>query len=299
MQQNKRIQILLALFFLSLAIASSSLIKANLSVFDSHLSHNLAVRFLPQRIRSLVAALLWSRADYYHHLEPNSTSFSNVQNISDMAPLFQTIMLIMPEELAAYQLYARNLSRFYAEDLQARQILQQAIINNKNSQNLHELYASIAFITFFSMEQTEKNFISTAKYLNKAIEQYSKMVVNPNSLDPAYHPDNYYLLLSRVYLELNEPEKALAAYSKANQQSDSRIGSVLSEYQKTKQLNLNATLTTEIPVNASLESDFVEENLHKHSTIIEVNYFLLLKPLLSAFSLFFLSFIIKKKNYKY
>ncbi|MDD3146350.1 MAG: hypothetical protein PHD82_03525 [Candidatus Riflebacteria bacterium] len=182
------------------------------------------LQFVPERLRSFVAARFWARADEMMHR--GSLPGSQQQYIagsysgnSDIVPLLQVVITLMPEELAPCQLLSRCLASLGSVDAGLR-VIQNSILGNQGHISLHELYASAAYLKLFSGDKPGLNEIrSASRYLEKAAAIYDNAAVKFSS-DPAFNASSYQVLLARLYLELDQPETALQAWAKSGQDLD-------------------------------------------------------------------------------
>ena len=204
-------------------------------------------RFVPERLRSFVAAWVWAKADAMMHRGPFPGSGQRFQAGSyfgnpDMVPLLNIVIAIMPEELAPYQLLSRCLSSLGAEDASLR-ILQEGIVNNRQHAAVHELYASVAFLKLFSgARPTTASLRAAGRYLERAIACYNAGAIQLSS-DPAFKAENYQIILARIFIELSEPQKALEAWQKSGQNLDfanDRLAILLRDYRDHGSLPQNA-----------------------------------------------------------
>ncbi len=200
------------------------------------------VRFVPERLRSLVAARFWARADELMHRGPFPGSrqqfvAGSLNGNSDIVPLLYMVIAIMPEELAPYQLLSRCLAGLQADWRESLQVLQQGIINNPDHPALHELYAAAAWLVIFS-GGGRPAMISASRYLEKAAGIYSQEAIRLSS-DPAFNAAAYQTMLARIYLELDDPQKALLAWQKSGQSLDGatdRLAAILRIYRDSGRL---------------------------------------------------------------
>ncbi|HNX77270.1 MAG TPA: hypothetical protein PLM07_00535 [Candidatus Rifleibacterium sp.] len=204
-------------------------------------------RFVPERLRSFVAACVWAKADEMMHRGPFPGSRQTFQAGSyvgnaDMVPLLNIVIAMMPEELAPYQLLSRCLSSLGSVEAGLR-ILQNGIVNNRQHAAVHELYASAAFLKLFSAgKPTIADLRSAGRYLERAIACYNTGAIQLSS-DPAFKPENYQILLARIFVELSEPQKALEAWQNSGQNlelANDRLAIILRDYREHGSLPQNA-----------------------------------------------------------
>ncbi len=200
------------------------------------------VRFVPERLRSFVAARFWAKADELMHRGPFPGSrqqfvAGSLNGNSDIVPLLYAVIAIMPEELAPYQLLSRCLAGLQAEGRESLQVLQQGIISNPGHPAVHELYAAAAWLVIFS-GGGRPAMISASRYLERAVRLYSHEAIKLSS-DPAFNAAAYQTLLARLYLELDDPQKALQAWQKSGLNLDGahdRLAVVLKTYRDSGRL---------------------------------------------------------------
>ncbi len=209
-------------FLLSLSVTCNWVGKNNIAQKQTSTDNrSILQQFVPERLRSFVAARYWARADLLMHRGPFPGSGQKYQagsyaGNSDIVPLLQLVIAIMPEELAPYQLLARCLAGLPGQHEAGLKVLQQGILVNSENAALHEMYAAIAWLKLFAGDKPDKNImISAAKYLEKALTLSGKSSLSISS-DPAFNEASYQTLLARLYLELGRPEKALVAWQSSH-----------------------------------------------------------------------------------
>lgn len=181
---------------------------------------NLLNRLIPERLRGFVAARLWEQADLYMHVGPsqieaNSFVAGSYAGNTDLLPLLHAITLLVPHELAPWQLLATNLGLHLQRQEEAVRLLQQAIHHNRNHPEIHELYATIASIRMFNQETSIEQKRSALKYLQKAIDTF---IFSRRSFDdhsPGLNIRSYFILRSRLEVELGYPRAALKSWEKS------------------------------------------------------------------------------------
>lgn len=290
MKKPNLVKLLLAMLCLSCGIATVWVAKARLlNTADLHNSW-AAQRLAPERLRSFMAALMWSRADHYTHIEsssPVNTGFrpGSYAGNTDILPLMQMIMLLMPDELAIYQLQARNLARYLGQPFKARLILRQAILKNLDHQALYELYASMAFIWIFGEQPSTQQTEAAIKYLDRAISLYRGAESEASTSDPAYSIENFQVLKARLFLELGEPDKALTAWHQSGLPltGDDRIVQILRDYQ------LNGTTAPASAFKPLEEPEEPPQKHHHHETAVTIELNQMLQALGMALTLLLLA----------
>ncbi len=201
-------------------------------------SHDLLRQFVPERLRSFIAARFWLKADELMHRGPfpgSRQSFmpGSYYGNADIVPLLRVVIALVPDELAPYQLLARSLVSLQGEPGDGLSVLQQGIINNPEHAACHELFAAAGWLKIFSGQKPGPAVLeSAAKYLERADELFQNSSLKLSS-DPAFTGAAYQTLLARVYLELARPEKAMQAWLKSGQSLDDgtdRLAEVLRYY---------------------------------------------------------------------
>lgn len=278
MKKNSYIYILL--FSISLSFFSKTELMLRGS-FDNEVG--------AERIRSFVAAVVFKRADELMHrgsIDTKNQHFkagSYVGN-TDIIPLLKLVTLIAPEEPAPYQILSRSLA--YAQDkaLEGIKILQRGIMNNKQHDSVHELYASIALLKMFfdKNPMTSDDKFSAIKYLNAACDKYRESSVE-NSSDPAFTIENYKILIARLYVELNNSSMALKTLEEAGiafAGSDDILFSYLSEYKMSGLENMQLFSSDEThKINFENNGHECADNscshdiIHKNKTAPSLKYF--------------------------
>lgn len=291
MKKLNMTKLLLAMLCLSCGIAAVWVTKAS-SLTTSGLQVSSAVqRLVPERLRSFVAALIWSRADHYTHIKsssPVNTGFrpGSYAGNTDILPLMQIIMMLVPDELAVYQLQARNLARYLGQPFKARLILRQAILRNSDHNALYELYASMAFLWIFGEVPSTQQAKVAIKYLDRAISLYRGAESEASSSDPAYSIENFQVLKARLFLELGEPDEALRSWDQSGLPlvGDDKIVQILRDYK------FNGTIA---PTSAFKTLEELEEQQHQHQqhpeAKVTIEFAQMLRALGIAFTLLVLA----------
>lgn len=191
--------------------------------------------FVPERLRSFIAARLWEKADLYMHVGPsrieeeNFTAGSYAGN-TDLLPLLQAVTQLVPHELPPWQLLATNLGRHLGRRSEAIRLLQQAIHLNRFHSEIHELFASIGAIYIFTGKPDEEEKTAALKYIEKAIATFPRSRRSFDDHSPGLDLRSYYVLQSRLNIELSRPIEALSAWEKSGlplSQDQGRLASML------------------------------------------------------------------------
>jgi tetratricopeptide (TPR) repeat protein len=194
---------------------------------------------IPERIRGFIAARLWERADLYMHAGPsgrlpeNFVAGSYAGN-TDLLPVLQIITRLTPEVLPPWLLLAANLGRHLQQKEKAMMVLKRAIGQNPDHSRLHELYAAIAYLKIFMHKPEIKDKISAINYLQKAIKIFPQPVSHEELTLPGYGLKDYKVLIARLYVEVNKPQKALEAWVSSGlslEDDQSKLAAALKKYQ--------------------------------------------------------------------
>lgn len=251
----------LALAFVMLASLASDYIYS--SVNTKKLTQTPAiVKIIPERLRSLIAASLWERADHLMHKGPvfakQQFYAGSYAGNTDIVPLLKMVIALCPTETAPYRLLASNYAFHLDMKEEALKLIDKALKTNEYNKRTHELYASKAFILLFS-NQNEKdkkeNLQNAAQSLEQAINTYS----NDDELsDPAFKLENYYVVLARIHWDLGEPAKALECWNKSSLgfNTNDLLAKLLNEYNETGKYQ---PLHSDLPLQ---ESEAISEHQH-------------------------------------
>ncbi len=235
------------------------------SFLANDFSEPMLIRLIPERLRSFVAARLWEQADRYMHTGPSRLEGQNFiagsyAGNTDLLPLMHAVTALVPHELPPWQLLAANLGLHLSRKDEAIRILQHAISLNADNPEIHELYATIASLRMFAGEPDRDEKNSALKYLQTAI---NKFVFSQRSIDdhaPAMNLRSYFILRSRLEVELGYPRAALESWEKSGvplQHDQGRLASMLILYRDRGILPDPAefkknTVIEEKPVDAAL-----------------------------------------------
>lgn len=180
----------------------------------------LLYRLVPERLRGFVAARLWEQADRYMHAGPSRLEQKNFiagsyAGNTDLLPLLHAVNLLVPHELPPWQLLANNLALHLQQKQEAIRLLQHAIHLNRDNSEIHELYATIASIKMFTGEPDIEQKRSALKYLQQAINRFvfSRRPLDDHS--PGLSLPSYFVLRSRLEVELGYPRAALESWQKS------------------------------------------------------------------------------------
>lgn len=235
--------------------------------FNSHMS--LDIKF--ERIRSVIASELWNRADTLMHrgsINPETQRFqagSYVGN-TDLIPLLKAITYLKPNEAFVYRMLAQSMVYADGDVNKAEKELHRGIDNisysEKNTINKekHKLYASIALLKMFYGDKYYYKY--AISYLESAIKYYRPD--DNEEPDNIFTLRNYYIFLARLYIEIDEPEKALLSLYEGKvslYSSNDIIFKYLREYRLSGETN--KSLFKEENYELSEEPIYKEES-HEH-----------------------------------
>lgn len=217
MHKNSGRYFFLALLFLVCAFCCQihSFFRTNPLETENSLS-----LFVPERLRGFIAGRLWEQADRYMHAGPSKNLpegfvAGSYAGNTDLLPLIRMVTMLVPHELPPWKLLADNLGRHLGKRDKAIRVLQEAIHENLGNPEIHELYASIAALKMFTGKPDENDKISALKYLKRAIKTVPEAGNHEKEQTPGFGLDSYYVLCSRLYVELLKPDLALAAWIKS------------------------------------------------------------------------------------
>ncbi|GAB4282445.1 MAG: hypothetical protein Kow0029_28050 [Candidatus Rifleibacteriota bacterium] len=201
--------------------------------------------FMPERLRGFIAARLWERADRYMHLGPSGKVPENFLGGSyagntDLLPLLELITALVPEEPAPWHLLADNFGKYLGKKDLAVKTLQKAILANRHTEKVHELFAAIAYLKIFAGTPDINEKKSAIKYLSRATVEIEKRDLSEDDKRPGFDLSAYQVLLSRLYLETGDPEMALESWKKSGLPLNSdqgKLAELLIEYKETGEIH--------------------------------------------------------------
>lgn len=238
LSESRRFAALVTFLLLTIAFACNWSIQCRTGQLAAELTGQSVVQqFIPERLRSLVAANFWARAEILMHSGPLPSLAKTFQagsyaGNSDIIPLLQMVIALMPEELPPYQLLSSNLARHMGQPAEGLRVIQRGIMNNEGHPGLHELYAAAAFLKLFAGRPDDDTRKSALKYLTRAGQTWSEASEEFSS-DPAFKPQNYAVLQARLLLELGRPAAALSAWKSSGlilDEGTDRLAQVLRDY---------------------------------------------------------------------
>ncbi|MFZ5952150.1 MAG: tetratricopeptide repeat protein [Candidatus Rifleibacteriota bacterium] len=195
----------------------------------------MLTRLVPETLRGFVAARLWEQADRYMHsgpsrIEKDKFVAGSYAGNTDLLPLLRAVTVLVPKENRPWQLLATNLGRYLGDKEQAIRLLQEAIRLNRNSSEIHELYAAVASIKMFAGRPDREEKRSAIKYLNEAIKTFVLSTKAYDDRVPGLNLQAYFILRSRLELEIGYPRSALESWEKSGLplvQEQGRLASML------------------------------------------------------------------------
>ena len=231
--------IALSLIFLILSWAFLHLFISN---YSNSSGNSKLIYIIPERLRSFIAARLWEKADHLMHQGPVISKQSFVAGSyagnTDLIPYLKMVIMLCPEEVAPYRLLASNYAYHLGMKSEALSLIEQAISNCSESQFLHELYASSAFIHLFSIKEDKednknKELELAGEYIEKAISSYKK---SDYLSDPIFTLENYYIIRARIFWELEKPDLALLSWKMSGsglEKNSDVLASLILKYEQT------------------------------------------------------------------
>ena len=270
--------LIFAFIFLIIAWSFLHLFICNYSK-NNNLNSKL-IHIIPERLRSFIAARLWEKADHIMHLGPviskqHFVAGSYAGN-TDLIPYLKMVIMLCPEEVAPYRLLASNYAYHLGMKQEALSLTKQAISNCSNSQFIHELYATAAFIHLFSNNSNKedsrnKELELANEYIEKAISSYIK---SDYLSDPIFTLENYYIIRARIFWELEKPDQALFSWKKSEkklEESPDILASLILKYRQTgvyekiKNSKIEKTDSNYIPTDTCSKPDC--EHNHEKSPL--------------------------------
>lgn len=273
------------IFFLSISFIMKSLIYTRVNVTTSE-----KIKF--ERIRSAIAAELWHKADELMHkgsINQETQKFkagSYVGN-TDIIPLLKAIIALKPNEILPYRILAQSLIYSEKNSKHAENVLLQGIKANKDLENVHELYASLGFTKMiYGNKSSNKDYFEAISCFEKAIKHYKKS----DSNDYFFNLENYKIMISRIYIEINQPEKAIKILEEAGislYSSEDMVFKYLREYKLTGKTNKEIFKEENYEISQNKEYNTVNqehfhEDIKENNSHIEIKKSLLSNPFIVA-----------------
>lgn len=217
--------------FLSIAISAQYSIKANFwSVYrpDEHAVSfvELVIQTVPIEIKSFIIGILRFTADEYMHLGPskrNRQDFSagSFAGNTDIMTLLPLIILFNPLHIDSYTVISHNLAIHLSRFSEAIRLIQRGILANKNSIELHKLYAAGAYCYGFSknnMSQTIEQYHRrkiAVRYLDAAIKAYkdNEDKITDDMFDNFANIENYYIMKSHFLADTKNQKESVHIHS--------------------------------------------------------------------------------------
>ncbi|MBU1108904.1 MAG: hypothetical protein KKB51_19660 [Candidatus Riflebacteria bacterium] len=223
--------ILLRLLLLVIAIAAQFSIKARYwnyyypeTVIIDY--NDLVLQAVPAQLKSVSAGLMRLTADEYMHIGPykkvrqNFIAGSFAGNTEIMS-LLKLALYLEPSHIETYTIMSQNLAMYLDRFEDGIRLVQQGILANKDSVDLHKLYSAGAYCYGFAESYTfngpmpiNNDRAVALNYLEAAIKCYLANVdrMSKDSYDVFANLDNYYLLKSRFLLDVGKKSEALATW---------------------------------------------------------------------------------------
>ncbi len=260
---KSRINIICAVLFLIIGAIIGKYIE-NINAKNYKYTNILTLVF-PERLRAFIAARLWEKADFLMHkgpiLEKQNFSAGSYAGNTDIIPYLKMVITLCPNEVAPYRLLASNYAYHLGLEKEALNLIDEAILKCSNTSQLHELYATAAFILLFSPNSSNSKTVKeklklAGNYLDKAIVNIKKI---DNYSDSVFKLENYYIIKSRIFWELNEPNEAISSWYKSGkslENSTDRLAIALLKYKNNGTVdNISFQKTDNNSLNNQTNSD--------------------------------------------
>jgi tetratricopeptide (TPR) repeat protein len=232
--QNRKITtrgILLRLLLLAIAVSGQFSIKAR--YWNQHYPEtaildysDILLQSVPTQLKSMSAGIMRLTADEYMHIGPYKKARQNFiagsfAGNTEIMILLRLALYLEPSHIETYEIMSQNLAMHLDRFADAIRLIQQGILANKNSADLHQLYAAAAYCYGFAESFTSKtgkpikNDREIAlNYLNAAIANYEANAAahQADNIETVSSLDNYYLLKSRFLIDIGKKDQALAAW---------------------------------------------------------------------------------------
>ncbi|OGK12738.1 MAG: hypothetical protein A2W80_18220 [Candidatus Riflebacteria bacterium GWC2_50_8] len=233
--------ILLRLLLLAIAISGQFSIKARYwnqyypeTVIIDY--NDLLLQSLPAQLKSMGAGLLRLTADEYMHIGPYKKARQNFiagsfGGNTEIMGLLKLALYLEPSHIETYEIMSQNLAMYLDRFEDAIRLIQQGILANRSSADLHKLYAAAAYCYGFAESYTYdsprpiKNDRAIAlNYLDAAIKSYQANFtrIGTDSYDVFANLGNYYVLKSRFLIDIGKKYEAFAAWQ--NVPAENRTG---------------------------------------------------------------------------
>lgn len=182
----------------------------------------LALQAIPAEARSFIAAMLRLTADEYMHLGPTKKIKQNFMagafaGNTELIAMLGLSLVFEPSHIESYINISHNMAIYIRHFTDAIRFLQRGILLNRDSAELHKLYASGAFCYGFSKKYTISDPVRiqhrrriAIKYIDKAIEAYlNKADEITGDADDFANLENYLELKCRFLIDIGQHQEAL------------------------------------------------------------------------------------------
>lgn len=223
--------VLLRLLLLAIAISGQFSIKARYwnqyypeTVIIDY--NDLLLQSLPEQLKSLSAGLLRLTADEYMHIGPYKKARQNFiagsfGGNTEIMGLLKLALYLEPSHIETYEIMSQNLAMYLDRFEDAIRLIQQGILANRSSADLHKLYAAAAYCygfaesyTYDSPKPIKNDRAIALNYLDAAIKSYQAnfTLIGTDSYDVFANLGNYYVLKSRFLIDIGRKYEAFAAW---------------------------------------------------------------------------------------
>ncbi|EKD80926.1 MAG: hypothetical protein ACD_39C02090G0006 [uncultured bacterium] len=230
-QSTVRMSVLLGILMLSLALASQNYMKARFTNYyypETQVANftDIVLQAIPTQVKSFLAGVFRLTADEYMHIGPTKKAKQNFiagsfAGNTEIMSLLELSVMLEPTNMGMYAVMSHNLAIYLRRFDDAIELLHRGILANKNSPELHKLYAAAAYCYGFSRKPSfasrdeVKEFRGIAvNYLDAAINSYlaNKHRLTPEMTDDFANLQNYYILKSRFLSDIGKRKEAMATW---------------------------------------------------------------------------------------
>lgn len=230
-KNNSRLNILVPLLLLVIAISAQFSLKARfwnyyypeVQVADYA---DFLLQAFPRQLKGFVAGFMRLTADEYMHIGPSKKVKQNFiagsfAGNTEIMTLLKIALYFDPTHIDTYTVMSQNLCMYLDRFGEGIRLIQTGILANKDSVELHKLYAAGAYCYGFAESYTyssdmpvKNNRAVALNYLDAAIKSYKANAcrMTEESYDTFANIDNYYILKSRFLLDVGRKEEALEAW---------------------------------------------------------------------------------------
>ncbi|EKD82221.1 MAG: hypothetical protein ACD_39C01418G0002 [uncultured bacterium] len=236
------IGILLRLLLLAIAVSGQFSIKARYwnqyypetVILDYS---DLLLQSVTAQVKSMSAGLMRLTADEYMHIGPYKKARQNFiagsfAGNTEIMSLLKIALYLEPGHIETYTIMSQNLAMYLDRFEDAIRLLQEGILANKQSAELHKLYSAAAYCYGFAESYThdtdkplKNNRAIALNYLDAAIASYEQRAtqLSTDSYDVFANLGNYYVLKSRFLIDIGKKNEALAAWQHVPESSRSGL----------------------------------------------------------------------------